>query len=283
MASFDMHVHDIAIDPDGLLHLFLPSSTLHENLTLRLTQLYQIQLLYLFVSDAVNVVSSPISCSVLAPQRYEENLVEKNILHANFYSEIEDLVFDLRKLLQRYVIVKTRRQGSHLHLILNNRLDHAVKLRLSARLAWILGLTFTNRRETGEELEFVLQASETLVGPFQINLWRGGHFAHLLSMDNILRPPTHVYCTACLKQQRTASSLASLIWELSLRQPATVFGRQLKHAQGLRGHLTKENFTLALLDGELRPFPSGPLTRVSAGFKFTLLEQGTHAEAGPTG
>ena len=282
MTSFDLHVHDMTLNPEGLLHLYLPPSTLHENLTTRLTQLYQIQLLYLFVSDAVNIVSSTVSCSVVSPQPYQQGQEEKGILHANFYNNVDDLVFDFRKLLHRYVIVKTQRQGPHQHLSLTNRLDHVVKVRVSTRLAWILGLTFTNRQEKGAELEFILQARETLIGPFPINLWRGGHFAHLLSLDNILRPPTHVYCTACLKQDRTASSLASLIWETSPRQPSTVFGRQLKHAQGVTGHLTKQNFTLALLDGEQKPFPSGALTGVSAGFKFTLLDN-THVNQATTG
>ena len=145
MASFDLHVHDIGINPEGLLHLKLPPSTLDENLALRLTQVYQIQLLYLFVSDAVNIVSSALSCSVVAPQRYQEKIVEKHVMHANFYNKIEDLVFDLRKYLRRYVIVKTQQQGHQLHLSLTNRLEHSVRIKLNARLAWILGLTFTNR------------------------------------------------------------------------------------------------------------------------------------------
>ena len=270
MGSFDLHVHNIAIDSQGLVNLYLPPSALDTNLTQRLTQVYQIQLLYLFVTNIVNVVKSPISCYAADPRRYEDKYVEKHILHSSHYESPEDLLFDLRVYLQRFVVVKTTRLKRNTHLTLANRLTGAVKIRLTARLAWILGLKYTANHNQ-EEIEVTLQGSETLVAPFPIDLFRGNHFAHLLSIDAVLSPPTYVYCTACLKQQRVASSLASLIWQPSEQQQTTVFAKQLKHQQGVTGHLTRENFTIALLDGELRPFPSGPLTRVSVGFKFTQL------------
>lgn len=268
MDSFTWHLQDVPILAGGYIPTSLPASTLDENLTLRLTQQFQIELLYLFITDAVNVVYSPITCEIFSPSGKSLQPIENGTLHAHYYERIGDLVQDLGPAFGRCVAVTTIRKNHRRYLRLKNRFGTAIKLAIPSRLACLLGFKFQTASHY-DQFELILRASETHTAPFPIDLTRGNHIAHLHSVDVILTPPTLVHCTACLKHHRLASALSSLMWEPSPREPTTLVAKQLSQPARVNGLLTRKNFTLSLLDGELKPFPSGHLTRLTAGIRFT--------------
>ena len=276
MTGFDLHLHDFPIGPNGVVNVQLPTTVLNQDVQKRVTQLYSIQLLYLIVSDAVNVIDSKISCVT------DRNVLFNKTLFAKNYYRSADLVQDLERLVGPHLEIRLIRLHQHQYLHLTNRLKVSLQLCLSSRLAWILGLKFQTR---DDRVEFCLPfgALQEWTAAFPTDLWRGNHIAHLLSLDSVLDPPTIVQCLACLKRERVAFALASLVWESDKLQPDTLFAKQLTGEQVVTGYLTRENFTLALLDGELQPFAKGPLTRVSIGFKFIETLQKGDANQGSTG
>ena len=105
MDSFTWHIHDAPILAGGHIPTSLPPSALDDNLTLRLTQQFQIELLYLFITDAVNVVNSRVTCELFSHGERTLQVVENRTIGAQYYQHAEDLIQDVSSTVGRCVTV----------------------------------------------------------------------------------------------------------------------------------------------------------------------------------